>query len=282
MMLGLRTGYTALERRIAGRTAPSFLIANHGFDADHADMQVGSAIALAQEVAPGLTLTGGLERGAMIGAPHHRAMRAALTDREARYRAASLSLGFVRDIINLSAGATVLDEDASALGARFAPILGAQAARSLFARFGAGLSLSPRFGLSANVQRGWTRAIPGGVLREGGSLVSQSWSIDLARRDSLTRGDMLALRVSQPLRVIASRFSLTLPDRWDWQAGLATERAVPLDLVPRGRQRDYELSYGRALGRGWLGVNAYLREQGGNIAAAPLDAGAAIRWSIGF
>ena len=149
-------------------------------------------------------------------------------------------------------------------------------------RMGARAALPGDMTFSANWQQGWTKAAAGGLLRDGGLLMSRSWSADLARRDLFTRNDMIGLRVSQPLRVIASRFNVLLADGWDWQQEIATERSVALNLVPQGRQRDYEMSYGRGFGPGWLGANLYLREQGGNIATMPDELGMALRWSMGF
>ncbi|MCW2410704.1 MULTISPECIES: S8 family serine peptidase [unclassified Sphingobium] len=278
VMLGLRTGIAALEQRLADRAGPSFLMADHGFDADHADRQAHAAVTVSQQLSPALTVIGGFERGDM--------QRAALADAEqwraTPYHAASLSLDYQRGAIGLTAGTTMLDEQATLLGARFSANFGAQSARSLFTRLGARADLPGAVRLSANWQRGWTRAAAGGALREGGSLVSQSWSADLARGDLFAPGDLLGLRISQPLRVIASRFTLIVPQTWDWEQEIATDARVPLNLVPRGRQRDYELSYGRGIGPGWLGANLFLREQGSNIAAIPDELGMALRWSVGF
>lgn len=281
--LGLRTGFTTLERRFSDRGGPSFLMAQHGFDAGQADMRAISAFALSHSLGAGLRLTGGFERGDMVALARRRVVTPdPAPDRAAPYHAISMTLWLERRAFGLTGGVTLLDEPASALGARFSPTLGAQSARSLFTRLG--LTADPGAGimLSANWQRGWTRAAAGGALRDGGSLTSQSWSADLARRNLFAPGDLIGLRIAQPLRVIASRFTLTLPDAWDWEKDVATDRAVPLDLTPRGRQRDYELSYGRGIGRGWLGANLFLREESGNIAGMPDDVGLALRWSMGF
>jgi hypothetical protein len=93
---------------------------------------------------------------------------------------------------------------------------------------------------------------------------------------------MIGLRVAAPLRVVRSRFAVTLPDSWDYETGLATTHVTTLALAPGGSERDYELSYGRKLGGAWIGANLFLRTQPGNVAAAPDDAGAALRWSLSF
>jgi len=280
--LGLRTGLQGLEQQLSGRATPSFLMAEHGLDMQRGDMRAASAMALSRSLGRGLALTGGFEIGDMITPPNALGTIDPLPIRDAPYRAISMSLGLDRGPLGLSAGLKLLDETASTLGARFAPSFGAQSARSLFARLGLIAELPESITLSANWQRGWTNAAAGGVLQDGGKLVSQSWSVDLARRDLFSQGDMLGLRISQPLRVIASRFNLVLPDAWDWQNNIATNRIATLDLTPTGRQRDYELSYSSGFGPGWLGANLFLRQQSGNIAAMPDELGVALRWSMGF
>ena len=282
VVLGLRTGIDGIERRLADQATPSFLMAEQGFDGDQVDMRAGTAVAVSQRVGRGLNIIGGFETGEMSPPSYARALGDAADVRETPYQAASVTVDLARHGLGLSVGATALNEPSSALGARFSPNLGAQSARSLFMRMGAHMALPGDVTFSANWQQGWTRAAAGGLLRDGGMLVSRSWSADVARRDLFARNDMIGVRVSQPLRVVASRFDVLLADGWDWQQEIATERTVALNLVPQGRQRDYELSYGRGIGPGWLGANLYVREQGGNIATMPTELGVALRWSMGF
>ncbi|MBN8820262.1 MAG: S8 family serine peptidase [Sphingomonas sp.] len=280
--LGLRTGYAALERQQDEHPAPTFLVAPHGFDAPAGDQRAIAALALRQQIANGLTLTGGFETGDMLSATDRTAPGRAPFAKAAPYQAVSFSLGLDRRVFGLTAGVTLLDERASALGARFDPLLGAQSARTLFARLGAQLEPVAGWTISTHWQRGWTDAASGGVLADGGTLVSQSWAGQISGTNLLADGDLFGLRVAQPLRVVASRFNLALPDQWDWESSTATTSLTPLNLTPRGRQRDYELSYGRSIGPGWLGANLFLREQPGNIATMPDDLGMALRWSMGF
>lgn len=282
MALGLRSGLTSLEQQLAGRPAPSFLMARDGLDMQGGDMRALSAFAFSQRLARGLTLTSGFEAGDMLAPPSIVGRVDSLPFREAPYRAAGLSLGLERGPVGLTAGLKLLDESATALGARFAPSFGAQSARSLFTRLGVFAEPGAGITLSANWQRGWTFATAGGALPGGGRLVSQSWSADIARQGLLIGGDLLGFRVSQPLRVIASHFDLVLPQAWDWKSETATYGVTRLDLTPTGRQRDYELSYGAGLGAGWLGANLFLRQESGNIATMPDEMGMALRWSVGF
>lgn len=282
MTLGLRTGFSALATRAQSGAAPTFLMADHGFDAQRGDLRPAGAMALFHRLGKGFSLTGGVETG-HVGAPVHRpGVTDPVATRPAPYHAVSMTIGMERSAAALSAGLTLMDEPASALGARFDPLLGSQSARTLFARLGGSMRVAPRMTLSANWQHGWTHAAAGGLLTRGGQLVSESWSIDLARRNLFASDDLLGIRIAQPLRVVASRFDLVLPDRWDWETQVAASRVVPLDLAPDGRERNHELSYARSVGPGWLGANLFLREQGGNIAAMPDDLGLALRWSARF
>lgn len=279
--LGLNTGVMALERQLTGVGGGTFLMAEQGFEAQRADMRPASAFMLTHGLGHGVNLTGGFEAGDMTAPLRHPGRFDPVADRKAPYHAVAMALGW-RGPVVLSTGLSLLREPRSALGARFSPTLGAQSAQSLFARLGLAAQPAARLTLSAHWQRGWTWASAGGALPNGGMLTSQSWSADVDRRDLIEPGDRLGLRVSQPLRIIASRFDLFLPAKWDWKNETTTNRIVPLNLVPHGRQRDYELSYGRGVGAGHLTTNLFLREQSGNIAAMPDELGVALRWSLGF
>jgi hypothetical protein len=75
-----------------------------------------------------------------------------------------------------------------------------------------------------------------------------------------------------------------LPTSYDYATGAATTTFRTMSLSPTGRELDAELSYGSDLlgGKAWIGGNLFYRRQPGNIAAAPDDKGAALRFSLGF
>ncbi len=243
-------------------------------------MRADSSIAWRRGIGHGLSLVSGMETGSLDS----NASRPGLpidpvSGRGATYQAILSGLSYDRGRIGLTGGLRLVGEQGSALGARFAPALGAQSATSLFTSLDVRFAAAPGLTLAASLQQGWTYAAAGGALDQGGMLKSRSWSLDLARSGALMRGDMFGLRVSAPLRVTGSRFELNLPQSWDWQSETATMARAPLDLVPRGSERDYELSYGLGVSGGWLGANLYMRTQAGNIAAMADDYGAALRWS---
>ncbi|MBO9575813.1 MAG: S8 family serine peptidase [Sphingobium sp.] len=280
MAFGLRTGIQALSETLDGAAHPAFLVAGTG---TLGELRADSSIAWRRGLGHGLALTSGVEAGTVDGIADRVGLAGSRpASRAARYQALNSEVSFDRGSLGLLAGVRLVSEQGSALGARFAPALGAQSARSLFASMGARVEPIPGLTLTASAQRGWTYAQAGGALDQGGLIRSRSWSLDLARTGLVRPGDLAGLRVSAPLRVTASRFDLLLPQSWDWQSATATMARMPLNLVPTGAERDYELSYGFALSGGWLGTNVFARTQPGNIAAAPDDYGAALRWSARF
>ena len=55
-----------------------------------------------------------------------------------------------------------------------------------------------------------------------------------------------------------------------------------LKLAPDGREIDGEAAYARPVGSGFLSLNSFWRKEAGNIAAAPDDIGAAVRFTLGL
>lgn len=280
---GLRTGFKELSPALDGRVRPAFLIADEGAGALAPELRADSSIGWRQSLAPGLSLISGMELG-NIDAP---ASRPGIPldpagSRAARYQAVNTAMAFQRGTLNLTGGLGLVSETGSVLGARFAPALGGQSARTMFASFSVSAQPAPQLTLSASLQQGWTYAAAGGALVDGGVIKSRSWSLDLARSNLFAKRDLFGLRISAPLRVTASRFMLDLPQSWDWKSQTASTAPTPLDLVPRGTERDYELSYGLGLSGGWLGANLFARTQAGNVAAMRDDYGAALRWSARF
>ena len=76
---------------------------------------------------------------------------------------------------------------------------------------------------------------------------------------------------------------MSLPTSYDYASLTPGYSIVRSSMVPRGRELDAELSYGRRwLGNGWVSGNLFTRDQPGHIKAAAPDTGAAIRFSLGF
>jgi hypothetical protein len=126
-------------------------------------------------------------------------------------------------------------------------------------------------------RRGWTSF-------NAGKFQTGAYAFDLAKVGVLGSSDRLGLRFSQPLRVEHGGFAMWLPTSYDYATGTATNSLSTMSLSPNGRELDSELSYGSDLigGKAWIGGNLFYRRQPGHIAAAPADAGAALRFTLGF
>jgi hypothetical protein len=125
-------------------------------------------------------------------------------------------------------------------------------------------------------RRGWTSFA-------GGRFTTGAYAMDVAASDLLADGDRFGLRLSQPLRIDGGGFAMSLPTSFDYAGMTPGYSIVRSSMVPRGRELDAELSYGRRwLANGWIGGNLFYRRQPGHVQAAAPDAGAAIRFSIGF
>ena len=184
--------------------------------------------------------------------------------RRYRYSQLSLTSDATFGPLRATAGLTRMVEGETILGSRFGPALGGNGATSWFAD--AGLAIAPAFGwrLRGSWRQGWTQ-VAGNGLRGSSTIASRALAVALEHRG-------VALRYAEPLRVTGGGLALTLP---------GTE-AHYVSLAPIGHERDVEAVYATAVGGGTLTANGYWRRQAGNIASAPVDIGAALRWSAGF
>ncbi len=128
----------------------------------------------------------------------------------------------------------------------------------------------------ARYRHGWTRVASSGLV-SGGALQSNAFSFDLAKARLFSGNDTLAFRFAQPLRVIRGGFALDVPVSYDYASGAASFGERFLGLSPRGRERDYELTYSRHWSSGRIDFHGFMRTDAGNVAGSPRDLGAAIR-----
>jgi hypothetical protein len=279
--VGLATGSAPLGAMLDEAGRPPFLVARDDATLT-ADFRANSAVRLQHALGGGLGLfvtaeQGRIERDRRPGS----GVTGARMD-DPRYEAAGFGLVWGRGPLDLSASASRIAESGTALGARFAPILGAQSATTTLVNLSARVMPGGGWTLAGEWRRGWTRAAAGGTLRDGGRLTSEAWGIAASRARLFHPQDSLSLGFTRPLRIISSNFRLTLPVAYDYASGTATEGVQRLDLVPRGREQVLELAYARPLGAGWLTANLYRREEAGNIAISPDDIGGAIRFELSF
>jgi hypothetical protein len=279
--VGLATGSAPLGAMLDEVGRPPFLVARDDATLT-ADFRADRAVRLQHALGGGFGLFATAEQGRIERDRHPGSGVTGARMDDPRYDAAGLGLAWGRGPLDLSASASRIAESGTALGARFAPILGAQSATTTMASLSARVMPGGGWTLAGEWRRGWTRAAAGGTLRDGGRLTSEAWGVEASRARLFHPQDSLSLGFTRPLRVIASNFRLTLPVAYDYASGAATEGVQRLDLVPRGCEQVLEIAYARPLGTGWLTANLYRREEAGNIAAAPDDIGGAIRFELSF
>lgn len=275
-------GADGLVAQLQGHERPAFMIA--GSSLGDAGLWQGSdgAVALRHRLGQwGLTVSA--ESGQTWSTGIER--RAAAL-RGVRQAADLASIGVALDrrfgSLDTALGLTWLGEEASLLGAQFQPGLGLHGADTLFLDFSAGWSMGTDWRLGASLRQGQTRARSGALVASGSRLTTRGFALDLQRRNVLARGDALALRLSQPLRVEGGQLGLSLPSSWDYATLSAQSTLHWLALEPSGRELDAELAWRGPVWGGDASTSFYWRRDPGHLADAPSDAGVAVRWSRGF
>lgn len=264
--LGISQSSAALESALAGRRQPAFLVADTADSGTGLTLDARMAFGVRRAIG-GLAMTLSSEHGAvnvwqagMIGPRSDRF-------RPYGYDQVALGIDAARGPVSAAIRASALFEQATTLGARFGPALGNSGARSWFVDGRASVALGPNWSIDGTWRRGWTE-VRGNVARAGSVLSSQAWSAGIAGHDVLQAGDSVALRWSEPLRITSGALRLN---------GVGA-----FDLTPLGHERDVELVYSRLFGPGTITTNLFWRREPGNIAHAPDDKGAAMRYSIAW
>jgi hypothetical protein len=180
-----------------------------------------------------------------------------------------------------SLGASWMSEQRGILGARFNPALGAHGADTVFVDAALGWRPYPDFHFGAAWRQGFTQVRGTGFIGAGSALVSNGWVVDGSIANFFKYGDVLALRVSQPLRVAGGGMNFQLPVAYDYDAG-AVWGVRRLSLAPTGREVDAELAWQFPLKGGSAGLNLFWRRDPGHYAALPDDGGVSMTWRKGF
>nr|WP_314442350.1 S8 family peptidase [uncultured Sphingomonas sp.] len=265
---GFSEGAKAMERRLSGVQGGAFLIArdvsgNPGFDAER-----GTSMALRHDLGKAaLTVSGetgevtGEQRTLAYGSPY-------------RWTAFSLDRSLGKQWLSVGVGR--LEEGRSLLGGRMDGLLGGGGSATTFLDLETRRDLGHGWSAGVTARRGWTSFA-------GGRFTTGAYAADLAASDLLTDGDRFGLRLSQPLRIDGGGFAMSLPTSFNYDGMTPGFSIVRSSMVPRGREIDAELSYGRRwLTNGWVSGNLFYRRQPGHVQAAAGDPGAAVRFSLGF
>ena len=157
------------------------------------------------------------------------------------------------------------------------PLLGGGGASTTFLDAEARHNFGGGWTTTLTARRGWTGFA-------GGKFQTDAYAFDLTKLGVLSDHDSIGFRLAQPLRIEHGGLAMMLPTSYDYATKTTTDSLSRMSLTPSGRELDAELSYGSTLlgGNAWLGGNLFYRRQPGHIASAANDAGAAIRFSLGF
>ena len=112
--------------------------------------------------------------------------------------------------------------------------------------------------------------------------MSNGWVVDAALANALKPGDMLSLRVSQPLRVASGGADLWLPIAYSYDTRALTWGTRSLGLSPTGREITGEIAWGLPLWGGTGSTNLFWRHNPGNYADLPMERGWSLGWKRGF
>lgn len=266
----LSEGASALASMIDGREAMPFLVARGTESSISADFAEDMGLVMRREVAGfGVSLLAEQGRIKAIAGSGARA---------SAYQQAGVRVDRAVGPLRLSLDLTMLNEAETVLGSRFSAALGGRGAQSQFVGARAAWAFGEGWQIAASARQGWTQARTAGLVSRG-ALASNAFALDLSRS---ANGERYGLRVAQPLRVASGGYLLNLPTSYDYASGSVGYALEMLDLAPKGREIDVEAAYGRAVGDGWIDANLFWRSQPGNIAAAPDDIGAAVRFNMGF
>jgi hypothetical protein len=281
LAIGYAQGADGLVAQIQGSERPAFLVAGSPADDMGFAKDAGFAFAMRQGIGRwGLTVSG--ESGDALSLPSSGGIAFARKRRQDAYTRLGLAMDRSWSGFDVSLGASWLSEDRTILGARLHEAFGSRGADSLFLDAQAGVRLPGKWRLSAAWRQGYTRPRLSGFLASGSSLASNGWSVDVARSGVFSRGDSLALRVSQPLRVASGGVNFDLPVAYSYETLQSTRGIRRLSLAPQGREIATELAWRGQLFGGAASASLFYRKDPGHYAALPDDKGVGLTWSTEF
>lgn len=279
LAVGMGAGSDALRLDLSGEADTGFVAARPA-DAGLGFGAVTRGAAAVRRRAGDLGITATAESGDVLSPEDgHRNLRNEW--HRSGFARSALALDGMAGPISAMLGMSRLSERETLLGARLGPALGAAAGRSWFGDARLRLELDS-WTAGASLRRGRTRARVTG-LDGRGLLRSEAYAADLGRRSLWRTGDLLALRVAQPLRVSGGGLDLQLPTDWDYGSAMVTSwKSQRLPLAPRGREIDAEIRYALPLGPGLAETSLYWRREPAHRADLPNDMGSLVRYGFRF
>ena len=279
--LGIRQAAAGQVAALQGNSGAAFLTATDARMEGGFERVPDQSFAMRHQLGR-VGLTGSVEAGATQ--VFERGGAAFLRNTQNRYPYASVGLGVDRSIgpAKFALGANWIREDETILGARFANFIGQYGARSVFVDGRGDVKLVGSWSLGASWRQGWTYANAGGSLTGQSVVHSNAFSLDLSGAHVLTRGDRIAFRIAQPLRVTRGGLALNVPVAYDY-ATLGTTFAVrQISLAPKGQEIASELVWGVPIYGGHFSSNLFWRQEPGHFENAPDDVGVAFRLQFDF
>lgn len=281
MGIAFAQGADGLVASLQGQDRPAFMIASNPLEDTGFVRTNETSMAIRRALGQwGLTVSGEQGRG-QSGAPWQAIGNPQAGDTSDVIQRFGLGLDRRVGQIEGSIGTSWLGEQRGILGARFNPALGAHGADSVFVDAALGWRPHRDFHFGAAWREGYTKIRAGSLLDRSSHLVSNGWVVDGSVANMFKLGDVVALRVSQPLRVSSGGLNLNLPVGYDYDTG-ATWGMRTLALNPTGREVATELVWQFPLHGGAANANLFWRHNPGNYANLPMDRGWSLGWKIGF
>ncbi|MBB4631564.1 S8 family peptidase [Sphingosinicella soli] len=178
-----------------------------------------------------------------------------------------------------------LDESGSILGAEGSAALGLTSASSDFLGLDWAMDAGRGWRIAAQARGGLTRLdiASGGLVSGADALRTSAFSFDVSKSGVIARGDTIAVRLAQPLRVEGGAVDVDIPISYDYETGQAGYTRRTFTLAPSGREISVEAAWSLPLaGIARLDTNLFWRRDPGHIASLDDDIGAALRLRARF
>lgn len=281
MGFAMAQGADGLVASLQGQDRPAFMVAGNPLEDTGFFRSGETSLAIRRGLGQwGLTMMGQQGYG-WSGAPWQVIGPSSQNENRDLIQRFGFALDRRRGDIEASLGASWMSEQRGILGARFNPALGAHGADTVFVDAALGWRPYPDFHFGAAWRQGFTQVRGSGFIGAGSALVSNGWVVDGSIANFFKYGDVLALRLSQPLRVASGGMNFHLPVAYDYDTGTVWAMRR-LSLAPTGREVDAELAWQFPLKGGSAGLNLFWRGNPGHYAAMPDDRGVSLGWKKGF
>ncbi|CAN5766369.1 hypothetical protein BH11PSE12_BH11PSE12_32970 [soil metagenome] len=140
--------------------------------------------------------------------------------------------------------------------------------------------------LSAMASLGYTRGqknLNESLINSVSSSTSAAWSMGLAQKDWLRKGDQLGFTAAMPLRTMSGDMNLTTAVSQSQVDGSLQYANQSIGLAPSGSEKDFELAYSRPMSFGGkLTVMGQYKLQPGHIDGAASQYGIGLRYGRSF